>query len=62
MGVSVESKKYLSRIDHLRDTRACVKFLSLEPLLEDLGGDEEKSQRARDRRSSMWARLLSSGK
>ena len=37
MGVSVESKKYLSRIDHLRDTRACVKFLSLEPLIEDLG-------------------------
>ena len=37
MGVSVESKKYLARIDHLRDTKAHVKFLSIEPLLEDLG-------------------------
>ena len=37
MGVSVESRKYLSRIDFLRKTRAHVKFLSLEPLLEDLG-------------------------
>lgn len=33
MGVSVESAKYVSRIDHLRATRAHVKFLSLEPLL-----------------------------
>src|SRR5262249_104249 len=31
MGVSVESAKYASRIDHLRSTRAAVKFLSLEP-------------------------------
>lgn len=37
MGVSVESRKYLPRIDELRRTRAAVKFLSLEPLLEDLG-------------------------
>ena len=37
MGVSVESKKYLPRIDHLRKTKAHVKFLSIEPLLEDLG-------------------------
>ena len=33
MGVSVESDKYRSRIDHLRATRALIKFLSLEPLL-----------------------------
>jgi protein gp37 len=33
MGVSVESEKYLSRIDSLRNTRAQIKFLSLEPLL-----------------------------
>lgn len=33
MGVSVESKEYSFRIDHLRDTGAHVKFLSLEPLL-----------------------------
>ena len=33
MGVSVENQKYTFRIDHLRQTHAAVKFLSLEPLL-----------------------------
>lgn len=33
MGVSVENEQYCFRIDHLRKTRAQVKFLSLEPLL-----------------------------
>ena len=37
MGVSVESRDYLSRIDDLRSIPAAVRFLSLEPLLEDLG-------------------------
>ncbi len=38
LGVSVEDKKYgLPRIDHLRNVRASVRFLSVEPLLEDLG-------------------------
>ena len=36
MGVSVENKDYTHRIDDLRKTRACVKFLSLEPLLGPL--------------------------
>ncbi|MFZ0964667.1 MAG: phage Gp37/Gp68 family protein [Terriglobia bacterium] len=36
MGVSVESEKYTFRIDHLRQTAAKVKFLSLEPLLGPL--------------------------
>ncbi|MFN0278897.1 MAG: DUF5131 family protein [Pyrinomonadaceae bacterium] len=36
MGVSVESEKYVSRIDHLRRTGAQTKFLSLEPLLGPL--------------------------
>lgn len=36
MGVSVESEKYLSRIDHLRRTGAKTKFLSLEPLIGPL--------------------------
>jgi protein gp37 len=36
MGVSVENADYLSRIDHLRRTRASIKFLSLEPLLGPL--------------------------
>jgi protein gp37 len=38
MGVSVESEKYASRIDHLRKTGAKTKFLSLEPLLGPLDG------------------------
>jgi protein gp37 len=36
MGVSVENKDYVFRIDHLRETSAHVKFLSLEPLLGPL--------------------------
>lgn len=36
MGVSVESEHYSFRIDHLRQTAAKVKFLSLEPLLGPL--------------------------
>lgn len=38
IGVSVEDKKYgVPRIDHLRNIEASIKFLSIEPLLEDLG-------------------------
>ena len=37
-GVSVEDKKYgLPRIDQLRRAPAATRFLSIEPLLEDLG-------------------------
>ncbi len=36
MGVSVESQRYVSRIDELRASGAQVKFLSLEPLLGPL--------------------------
>ncbi len=37
-GVSVENKKHgLPRIQELRSTPAAVKFLSIEPLLEDIG-------------------------
>jgi len=37
-GVSVEDKKYgLPRVQHLRSAPAAVRFLSIEPLLEDLG-------------------------
>jgi protein gp37 len=36
MGVSVENRNYLGRIDDLRETEAHVKFLSLEPLLGPL--------------------------
>lgn len=36
MGVSVENADYCDRVDHLRTTRARVKFLSLEPLLGPL--------------------------
>jgi protein gp37 len=37
-GVSVEDRKFgVPRIQHLRDTPAKVRFLSVEPLLEDIG-------------------------
>jgi protein gp37 len=36
MGVSVETQKYTYRIDHLRQTGAKTKFLSLEPLIGPL--------------------------
>lgn len=38
LGVSVENRKYgLSRIDDLRRIKANIRFLSVEPLLEDIG-------------------------
>lgn len=37
LGVTVEKAKYKNRIDYLRKTNAKIKFLSCEPLLEDLG-------------------------
>ncbi len=38
LGVSVEDKKYgLPRIDQLRKVKASVRFLSVEPLLEEVG-------------------------
>lgn len=38
MGVTVENKKQgLRRIDRLREVDATIRFLSVEPLLEDLG-------------------------
>jgi protein gp37 len=37
-GVSVENKEYgLPRINHLRSAPAAIRFLSVEPLLEDMG-------------------------
>ena len=36
MGVSVENKNYMFRIQHLINTPAYIKFLSLEPLLGPL--------------------------
>jgi protein gp37 len=37
MGVSVETRKYLWRLVHLRRTAAHARFVSFEPLLEWLG-------------------------
>jgi protein gp37 len=37
MGVSVESARYVARVEHLRDVSASVRFLSLEPLLAPVG-------------------------
>jgi protein gp37 len=36
-GTSIESRDVLDRLEHLRRTPAAVRFLSLEPLLEDIG-------------------------
>lgn len=36
LGTSIESDRYTFRADHLRDTPAAVRFLSLEPLLGPL--------------------------
>jgi protein gp37 len=40
MGVSVESQDYWWRVDHLRATGAAVRFLSLEPLLGPIEGND----------------------
>ena len=37
LGVSVENRQATSRVRHLRGTNATVRFLSLEPLIEDIG-------------------------
>lgn len=37
MGVSVEDRAALSRVEHLRQARAGVRFLSVEPLLAAIG-------------------------
>lgn len=37
LGVSVENQDTLERIDLLKDTPAAIRFVSFEPLLEDLG-------------------------
>ncbi len=38
LGVSVEDKEYgVPRIDYLRQVNASIRFLSVEPLLEDIG-------------------------
>lgn len=38
LGVSVEDREYgLPRIEHLRGVKASIRFLSVEPLLEDVG-------------------------
>jgi len=38
LGVTVESDKYVSRIDNLREIDANIKFISMEPLLSDMNG------------------------
>ncbi len=37
MGVSVEDNRVINRIDHLRNTGAVIKFLSIEPLIGSVG-------------------------
>lgn len=38
LGVSVENSDHFDRLDHLRQTRAAVRFVSLEPLLGSVAG------------------------
>lgn len=37
LGVSVENREQLKRVQILRETPAAIRFVSIEPLLEDLG-------------------------
>lgn len=37
LGVSIEDRRALVRLTHLKQARAAVRFVSFEPLLEDLG-------------------------
>jgi protein gp37 len=37
LGVSIEDRRSLGRLEHLAQTRAGIRFVSFEPLLEDLG-------------------------
>jgi protein gp37 len=37
LGTSIENEDYLGRLDHLRRTRAHVRFVSFEPLLSSVG-------------------------
>nr|MBN2276429.1 phage Gp37/Gp68 family protein [candidate division Zixibacteria bacterium] len=37
MGVSIENSRYKFRIDDLRETKATIKFLSIEPLIGRIG-------------------------
>lgn len=37
IGASVEQRRHLDRLDHLRATPAALRWISFEPLLEDLG-------------------------
>lgn len=47
LGVSIEDRQSLVRLRHLREARASIRFVSFEPLLEDLG--------ALDLRGIHWA-------
>lgn len=40
MGATVENRKALGRIDAIRSCGAAVKFLSVEPLIEDIGAPD----------------------
>jgi len=37
LGVTVENSKTKNRIDYLRNINASIRFISIEPLLEDVG-------------------------
>ncbi len=49
IGVSIESAKVKHRIDALRGIPAALRFLSIEPLIDDVGELEPVSHRLGDR-------------
>lgn len=73
-GVSVEDRKYgVPRIKHLQDSPARVRFLSIEPLLEDIGAIDlsginwvivggESGPGARRSKRNGWCQFNSSAK
>ncbi len=62
-GVSVENQRHgLPRIDHLRAAPAAVRFLSVEPLLEDLGDVEPDRHPLGDRRRRKRPRRPADGR
>lgn len=70
LGVSVEDRDHISRIQHLRDASATIRFISFEPLLGPIGSVDlseiawaivggESGPRAREMKAE-WARDLKS--
>ena len=58
LGVSVEDRRALIRLEHLRQARASIRFVSFEPLLEDLEEMDLSGFRSGNRRRRSPALVL----